>query len=207
MSRFLMLLLSVCLVVTPAFGSIQTGDLTHKWVEYSERTYEVRRYDVDWRWRVSSDEKIHTGLSFTLPFPRQLLWNQSLKYSLIGEKTRGVKKIEVLYQDAHREIVQVTLKVLWKTATLKIEFERNEPREIRFQIDHSKFGHFRGVVEFKEVPRAGDHLQKATEGELTAVFQPAYDLPSGIVLMVQRMVLLRGLRAYFELCEDAYEGP
>lgn len=153
-----------------------------------------------WRERASKAEGIFTGLRFTAPLDRERVWELSTDYSHVGEATPGVTAVRFLEQTETRRVIEVDAKVLWKTLTLRFEVEQEPPRVMRFQLRHAGIGDYQGVCTFEEAPAASPG-RPSTVVELATWVKPARPVPTGIILLAERMMYLAAAKEFLETCE------
>ncbi len=199
------LLMSISLV--SAVSADTRFDLTNlslwETSEADSREYEVHKYVVTWYAMAPGENKLYSRASYDLPFPRQLIWDEAIKYEQVAKSARGVKRLDVLYEDEHKQVVELAIKVLWTDWVFQFEIEREAPRTMTFRVDHPKLGQCRGYSEFTEKGKVGASEMAQTHVELVMSLEPAVSVPDNMVLMIQKMIVLRGLRSFFELCEVA----
>jgi hypothetical protein len=181
-------------------GTIDTAFLERPWPKQRERETEVGRHAVFWRERASRQEGIFAGLRFEAPLDRPQTWKLANEYQDIGELTPGVIAVRYLEQSETREVIQVDVKVLWKTLRLTFEVEKEPLRAVRFRLTNDAIGEYRGVSLFEELPgRAG--APPRTTVELATWLKPAHPIPPGLLLMVERMTMLQASKRFLEACE------
>ena len=181
-------------------GTIDTELLQTPWPKQLVRHLEVGRYEVQWRQRASRREGIFAGVRFLAPLDRQSVWDKTNDFSEIGRMTPGVTAVRFLEQGPTRQVIQLDVKVLWKTLQLTFEVEQDPPRAIRFRLVNEVLGEYRGVCWLEEGSQAG------TLVELATWLQPSRPLPMGLILVVERMTLLEGVKSFLEECEQ-YPQP
>lgn len=108
-----------------------------------------------WRQRASKGEGIFAGVRFVAPLPRELVWNLANDYQDIGQMTPGVTAVRYLERSERRQVIQLDVKILWKTFQLTFEVEHDPPASVRFRLIHEALGEYRGVCLFDEVPPSG----------------------------------------------------
>ncbi|MBI3321850.1 MAG: hypothetical protein HYZ91_06250 [Candidatus Omnitrophica bacterium] len=197
-------LLGIALISPSAFaGSIDTNSLAAPWPKQRVRDLEVGRYDVRWRDRLSKRDGVWAGAHFTAPLARQRVWDLATDYHEIGKKTPGVTAVRVVEESADRQVIQLDVKVLWKTLTLTFEVEQDPPKALRFRLVHPALGEYRGVCLFEEtrdVERQG-FPHRATPVALSTWLKPSRPVPLGLLLVVERMALLQGIKGFLEACD------
>jgi hypothetical protein len=82
-----------------------------------------------------------------------------------------------------------------RPSKLRFEVERDPPRAIRFRLAHQGLGEYWGLCRFEE-----DEERKTTV-ELATWVQPARPVPLRLLLVVERMMLLKGVREFLDACE------
>lgn len=174
--------------------AIDTGVLERPWPRQQVREYEIYKYAVRWRQRVSKTEGIFAGANFTAPSTRDRTWALATDYTDLGRMTPGVSSVRFLEKTPTRQIVQIDVKILWKDLTLTFEVEQDPPNALRFRLVNDFIGEYRGVSLFR------------LEGEQTAVelatwLKPAVKVPSRLILWAERVVLLKGIRSFLQTCE------
>ena len=182
-------------------GTIDTGFIERPWPRQRVRHYEVGKYAVRWRQRADKQAGLFAGVEFTTPTDRQTTWALSTDYNDIGRLTPGVTAVRYLERTPTRQVVQIDVKVLWKTLHLTFEVEQDPPNAIRFRLVNELLGEYRGVSVFKE-PDAFHSSEPAKTGVLMATWlQPARPMPLGVLATVQRMVFLPAVKSFLEACE------
>ncbi len=177
-----------------AGGSIDTALLELPWPRQRVRETEVGRYPVQWREKANRREGIFAGVTFSAPLERQAVWDLAADYGDIGAKTPGVTAVRVLEQSDERQVIEVDAKVLWKTFTLRFEVERDPPQVMRFRLTDARLGEYRGVCRFEQTP-------DGTAVELATWLKPARPVPAGLILLVERMTFLQGVKGFLEACD------
>ena len=176
-------------------GTIDTEFLQKPWPKQIVRHLEVGRYEVQWRQRASRRDGIFAGVRFLAPLDRQSVWDKTNDFSEIGRMTPGVTAVRFLEQGPTRQVIQLDVKVLWKTLQLTFEVEQDPPRAIRFRLVNEVLGEYRGVCWLEEGSQAG------TLVELATWLQPSRPVPMGLILVVERMTFLEGVKSFLEECE------
>lgn len=204
-SLWLVYLVSLAPAVTA--GTIDTDVLQRPWPKQRVRTYEVGRSPVQWRQRASKAEGILAGARFQVPLPRQQVWDLSSDFSDIGRMTPGVTSVTFLERTPTRQVIQIDVKVLWKTLRLKFEVEEEPPYVMRFRLVNKAIGEYRGVCVFEaSAPAQGSMSQEETTVALSTWLKPARPIPSGLLLLVERMTMLNGIKSFLASC-DAHRVP
>lgn len=181
-------------------GSIDTTLLEQRWPKQVEREFEVYKYPVRWRQRVTRTEGIFAGAKFLSPSPLQRTWDLATDYTDLGRMTPGVSAVRFLEKTPTRQVVEVDVKVLWKDLTLTFEVEQDPPRAIRFRLVNDFIGEYRGVGLFR-----GE--EAGTAVELVTWIQPAVKISPGLILWAERVVMMKGIRKFLETCERSPTLP
>ena len=182
-------------------GTIDTDFLQQPWPKQRVRETEVGRHAVRWRERASKQDGIFAGVRFSAPLDRQTTWNLANEYQEIGTMTPGVTAVRVIEQSEHRQVIQIDVKVLWKTLRLNFEVEQEPPSAIRFRLANQALGEYRGLCAFEERRDAGGETAAATDVELVTWLKPARPVPAGLLLLAERIALLQGTRKFLEACD------
>ena len=189
-------------VSSHADRTIETDFLERSWPRQWVRDLEVGRYEVRWRQRASRNDGIFAGVQFVAPLEQHTVWELANDYSDIGKVTPGVTAVRFLKQDANRQVIQIDVKVLWKTLRLNFEVEQDPPNAVRFRLRNQALGEYRGVCVFKEAARqAGEDQPNGTTVELSTWLKPTRPVPMGLLLVVERMTFLQGVKSFLETCE------
>lgn len=182
-------------------GSIDTSVLEQHWPKQRVKEYEVGKYPVQWRQAVKGKgEEIFAGSSFTAPAGHETVWNMAADYTDLGTMTPGVERVQFLEDTPTRQVIQIEMKVLWKTLRLVFEIEREPPTVARFRMASDLVGEYRGFCRMR--PEGGQ-----TQVELATWLRPAVRVPTGLILWVERAVMLKGIRGFLEACERASPPP
>ncbi|MBI4343689.1 MAG: hypothetical protein HY601_02615 [Candidatus Omnitrophica bacterium] len=186
---------------SPALASepIDTAFLQGAWPKQRVRTLEIGRYPARWRQQASRADGVFAGLEFEAPCPRQELWSRTTDYADLRDDVPGVLKVEVTPQGPGRWEVTVQMQVLWKTFRLRFEVEEARlagQDEVRFRLSHPVIGEYRGVCWLRDAAGSG-----RTAVGLATWLQPARPVPVRLILLVERMALLRGMRNFLESLE------
>ena len=113
-----------------------------------------------------------------------------------------MQAVRFLERETRRQVIQLDVKILWATLQLTFEVEQEPPERLRFRLTHELVGEYRGVCVFEEsAAPPGEAPQAWTGVELATWLKPARPVPMGLVLLVERMTLLRGVRSFLEACE------
>ena len=194
-------------VPSQADRTITTDFLEQPWPRQWVRDLEVGRYDVRWRQRASRKEGIFAGVRFVAPLERQTVWALSTDYSDIGKMTPGVTAVRFLEQQPTRQVIQIDVKVLWKTLRLIFEVEQDPPKAMRFRLRNPALGEYRGVCLFQESSHeAGQNQPNGTTVELSTWLKPSRPVPMGLLLIVERMTFLQGVKEFLTSCERRAVG-
>ncbi|MEK7879248.1 MAG: SRPBCC family protein [candidate division NC10 bacterium] len=194
---FFWLICSVFLASIASAGSIDTSLLEQAWPKQRVKEYEIDKYPVRWRQAVKGKgEEIFAGASFTAPAAHETVWNMAADYTDLGTMTPGVERVQFLEDTPTRQVIQIDMKVLWKTLRLAFEIEREPPTVARFRMASDLVGEYRGFCRMR--PEGGQ-----TQVELATWLRPAVRVPAGLILWVERAVMLKGIRGFLEACERA----
>ena len=184
-------------------GKIETGFLEQPWKRQRTRSLEVGRWPVVWRERAAKKEGIFAGLTFVAPVDRKHAWDLSSGYDDLGKKTPGIKSIKIIEESPNRQVVQAEVEVLWRILVLNFEVEQEPMEVMRFRLSNPEIGEYIGVCRFTDAEIAANGKSPSTAGtalELSTWFKPARPVPAGLILMAQRIVMLRGARTFLESC-------
>ena len=182
--------------------TIDTSSLEAPWPHQLEREIEVGRENVVWRQRGSRKEGIFAGIRFQVPVDRPRAWALANDYSDVGSHTEGIRSVRVIEEAPGRRRVLVEAEVLWITLRLDFEIEEKEPESIRFRLRNPEIGEYTGYCRFEPAepkPEGG----QATSIEFATRFKPVRPIPIGLALLAERMVLLRGVRAFLETVDKS----
>ncbi|OGX44967.1 MAG: hypothetical protein A3I71_07200 [Omnitrophica WOR_2 bacterium RIFCSPLOWO2_02_FULL_63_16] len=177
-------------------GSIDTAFLEAPWPKQRVHDYEVGTDTIRWRQKAGAGEGIFAGASFTAPADLQRTWGLSTSYADLGPMTPGVRSVQVIEESENRRVIAIEIKVLWKELRLVFEVEQEPPEAVRFRLVHEVIGDYRGVC----LLRAAEPDQ--TRVEMATWLKPAVRVPSGLVLWVERGVMLKGIRNFLETCRE-----
>ena len=179
----------------PAWAeTIDTGFIEQPWPKQRLRETEVGRYPVLWRERASKPDGIFAGVRFTAPLARPEVWKLSNEYEDIGQMTPGVTAVRYRERTERREVIDVDVKILWKTLTLTFEVEKDPPAAVRFRLVNQALGEYRGVSKF-------DETADGTVVELLTWLKPNRPVPMRLLLVFERMGMLSAAREFLERCE------
>ncbi len=185
-----------------AWEPIDTASLEAPWPRQLEREIEVGRENVVWRQRGSRKEGIFAGIRFQVPVDRPRAWELANDYSDVGSHTEGIRSVRVIDEAPGRRRVLVEAAVLWITLRLDFEIEEREPESMRFRLRNPEIGQYTGYCRFEPAepnPQSGP----ATIIEFATQFKPVRPIPVGLALLAERMVLLRGVRAFLETVDKS----
>ena len=196
-------LLWVLLAPAALAGTIDTAFLEQPWPDQRVRQTEVGRHPVTWRQRAGKAAGIFAGVKFILPLDREAAWRLANEYQDVGHITPGVTAVRYLERTDTRQVIQVDVKILWKKLQLTFEVEQEPPDAVRFRLVNRVLGEYRGLCRFVEASAPGQDgtPQPATSMELMTWLQPARPVPQGLLLAVERMTMLRGVREFFKACD------
>ena len=182
--------------------AIDTERLQSTWPNQLAQQLEVGRAEVRWRQRASRTDGLFAGVAFTASADRARVWRMATAYDDIGRITPGVLAVRYLERQPTRQVIQVDLKVLWRTLRLTFEVEQEPPDAIRFQLIHQFIGEYRGVCLFREIPSTTSGAPSTeTLVELSTWYQPSRPVPMRLLLLVERMTLLQGTKSFLRACE------
>ena len=187
-------------VTGAGFAAIDTDFLQRPWPRQRVREFEVGRYEVRWREKASKKEGIFAGARFEATGTREAVWDLAKNYDDIGRVTPGVSAVRVLEQSETRQVIQLDVRVLWKTLTLTFEVEQEPPNIMRFRLTNRAVGEYRGVCVFADSTSSGEG-KMSTPVELSTWLQPSRPVPTGLILVVERMTLLGGIKSFLETCD------
>lgn len=202
--RFSFLALAVVFLFQGFAGAeIDTQALQQSWPKQRTHDYELGRHNVRWRQKLSKQEGLWAGVSFTVPQPRSVVWGLSNDYSDVGKMTPGVQAVRIRQEGENRKVVEVDMKILWKALTLTFEFEENPPDTLRFRWHDKRFGEYTGVAVFTEVSAKSGKDPAQTAVELSTRFKPYRPVPLRLLLGVERMAMLSATRDFLKTCEKS----
>ena len=184
-------------------AAVETDFLERPWPRQRVRQFEVGRYDVRWREKASKQEGVFAGVRFEAAGPREAVWDLAKDYDDIGRTTPGVQAVRVLEQSETRQIIQIDIHVLWKTLTLTFEIEQEPPKVMRFRLTNEAVGEYRGVCVFEESTGTGaaGEGNVMTPVEFSTWLKPSRPVPTGLILLVERMTLLGSIKSFLETCD------
>ena len=188
------------LVLTPAAalpaGTIDTRFLEGPWPGERAHETEVGRYAVTWRQRADKQEGIFAGVRFTAPLGRQAIWAIANEYEDVGTMTPGVTAVRYVERSELREVIEVDVKILWKSLTLRFEVEKEPPAIVRFRLVNEALGEYRGFSRFED-SGAGQ-----TAVDLVTWLKPNRPVPMRLLLVVERIAMLRASREFLTRCDS-----
>ena len=191
--------------VSALAGTIDTEFLQRPWPNQRVREIEVGRQQVRWREYASKSEGLFAGVGFTVPRERQTVWKLANDYHDVGTMTPGVTAVRVIQESPTRQVIQVDVKVLWKSLRLNFEIEQDPPQAVRFRLINEAFGEYRGVCSFEEAPQTmgkGGVQHANTSVDLATWFKPSRPVPMRLLLIVERIAMLRGAKEFLRACEE-----
>ena len=183
--------------VSVAAGTIDTGLLERPWPTQRIREVEVGRYQVRCREYASKADGLFAGVQFTVPRERQAVWKLANDYSDVGAMTPGVTAVRVIEESPTRRVIQVDVKILWKSLQLNFEMEQEPPNAVRFRLANKAFGEYRGICTFQEGSKP-----MSTTVDLATWFKPSRPVPMRLLVIVQRVAMLRGTKEFLRACES-----
>jgi hypothetical protein len=192
--------LAIMPAVTVLAGSVDTTLLEQPWPKERLHTTEVGRHEVVWRQSASKQAGIYAGVRFTAPLGRDEVWAMSNEYEDIGAITPGVTAVRYVERSELREVIEVDVKVLWKSLTLRFEVEKEPPSAVRFQLKNEVLGEYRGLSKFTE---AGSGK---TSVDLVTWLKPNRPVPMRLLLIVERIAMLHAAREFLTRCEARATG-
>ncbi len=184
-----------------AWAVIDTEALQQSWPKQHVHDYELGRYNVRWRQKLSKQKGLWAGVSFTVPQPRSVVWGLSNDYSDVGKMTPGVQAVRIRQEGANRKVVQIDMKILWKELTLTFEFEEDPPDTLRFRWYDNRFGEYIGIAVFTESVAKSEKEPAQTTVELSTHFESYRPVPLRLLLGVERAAMLSATRDFLKSCE------
>ena len=186
----------VSLMAVPLWaGSIDTAFLERPWPKERIRETEVGRHAVTWREYANKQEGIFAGVRFTAPLSRRDVWALANEYQDVGAITPGVTAVRYVARSERRDVIEVDVKILWKSLTLRFEVEKEPPALVKFRLVHEALGEYRGLSRFEEAG-AGQ-----TAVDLVTWLKPNRPVPIRLLLVVERIAMLQASRKFLERCE------
>ena len=188
---------------TLSAGTIDTEFLQKPWPRQVVRHLEVGRYEVQWRQQAGRREGVFAGVRFLAPLDRASVWEQTRDFSDIGRMTPGVLAVRILEEGPTRQVIQLDVKVLWRSLQLTFEVEQDPGETIRFRLVNELLGEYWGVCWLEDPPTTagGEGATPGTMVELATWLKPSRPIPGGLLLFVERKVFLDGVRNFLEECE------
>lgn len=189
-----------------AGAAIDTSDLQQPWPKQWTHEYELGRTPVRWRQKLSKQQGLWAGVAFTAPRPRDAVWALSNDYSDVGKMAPGVQAVRVREEGPNRKVVQVDVKILWKSLTLNFEFEEDPPNAVRFRWKDARFGEYIGLATFSDVPAKPEHSPARTSVTVSTRFMPYSPAPLRLLLGVERVAMLSATRDFLKSCDKSPAG-
>jgi hypothetical protein len=183
-------------------AAIDVSALRADWPKQVVHELEVGRYPVRWRQFASRQDGIFGAVRFIAPLDQERIWSLTTDYTDVGGVTPGVRAVRYLTQSPTAQVIEVDVRVLWKTLTLRFEVEQDPPREMRFRLVHDRLGEYRGVCWLEPTPDG-----RSTVVELATWLQPSRPVPARLILLVERMTFLRAARAFLDACDAQASSP
>ena len=177
-------------------GAIDAGFLEQPWPRERSRETEVGRYAVTWRESASKRDGIYAGVRFAAPLSRQAVWDLANEYQDVGAMTPGVTAVREVERSERREVIEVDVKVLWKSLTLRFEVEKDPPSVMRFRLVNEALGEYRGLSRFAP----GEAGQ--TTVDLLTWLKPSRPVPIRLLLVVERVAMLQASREFLKRCDE-----
>ena len=194
--RYLLVFSLVFLIAVPLWaGTIDTAFLEQPWPKARTRETEVGRHAVTWREFAGKQEGIFAGVRFTAPLGRQDVWTLANEYQDVGSITPGVTAVRYVERSERREVIEVDVKILWKSLTLRFEVEKEPPAIVRFRLVNKALGEYRGFSRFEEDGPG------QTAVDLVTWLKPARPVPIRLLLVVERIAMLQASREFLKRCE------
>lgn len=175
-------------------GTIDTEFLEHPWPRQTVRRFEVGRHEVQWRQRANRQDGVFVGVTFLAPLNRQAVWEKTSDFSDIGRMTPGVTAVRFLEDTPTRQVIQLDVKVLWKTLQLIFVVEQDPPQAIRFRLENDLLGQYWGICRLED-------SSEGTAMELATWLKPSRSIPTSLILFIERKTFLDGVRNFLEECE------
>ena len=194
--RFAVLVLLAAWPAGVCAGTIDTGFIQQTWPRQIVRYIEAGKHEVRWRQRTSKRDGVFAGVRFEALRDRETVWKRATDYHDIGANTPGVTAVRFLEITPDRQVLEVDVKVLWKTLRLTFEVEREPPTQLRFRVTNSVIGEYRGVCMFESASEA------RTAVELSTWLKPARPIPLRLIVMIERMTFLRGAEHFLDSLEQ-----
>ncbi|HEX9780700.1 MAG TPA: SRPBCC family protein [bacterium] len=186
----------------PAHGAIETEFIEAAWRERPGTELEVGPHPVRWRQHVGEAGELFAGVAFTAPLAREAFWEVAADPDELEAVSPDIVSVTVLESSPSRRVVQIDARILWMTVPLTFEIEEDRPELIRFRLLSGLIGEFRGVCRLTdEADQAPD--EPRTSVELSTWLNPSRPVPGRLVLALERMVMLNGVRELFGRYADA----
>jgi len=176
-------------------GTIDTAFLERPWPKERIRETEVGRHAVTWREYASKPEGIFAGVRFAAPLDRDKVWALANEYADVGSSTPGVTAVRYVERSERRDVIEVDVKILWKSLTLRFEVEKEPPVLVTFRLVNEALGEYRGLSRFEEAG-AGQ-----TAVDLVTWLKPNRPVPIRLLLIVERIAMLQAAREFLKRCE------
>ena len=177
-------------------GTIDTAFLEQPWPRERTRETEVGRHAVTWRESAGKQEGIFAGVRFTAPLGRRDVWALANESQDVGAITPGVTAVRYVERTERREVIEVDVKILWRSLTLRFEVEKEPPAIVRFRLVNEALGEYRGLSRFEEAGTG------QTTVDLVTWLKPNRPVPIRLLLVVERIAMLQASREFLERCEQ-----
>jgi hypothetical protein len=192
------------LCVVPVDAAIDTTELEQPWPTQRMRVTEVGTHAVHWRQWDGKDRGLFGSMEFVVPYPLDVVWEQSTNLDDIVAVSPDIQSMRIVETAGHRTVVEAKVRVLWRVVTMVFEIEETPQEVVRFRLYHSETGEYVGMTRFTPVTA---EQAPATDGEHTGMvvstrFRFARQVPGAVVLPLQRMILLRGMKRFMEGCQE-----
>ena len=199
--------LTVLLLTAPVWaGTIDTEFIEQTWPKESAREFEVGRYPVRWRQRITKQDGLFAGVRFTAPVPQQTAWTKANAYQDVGKITPGVTAVRYTEKTETRQVIEMDVKILWKTLTMRFEIEQDPPNAVRFRWVDKGLGEYRGVTTFETLPPEAPGGPPRTAMTISTWLKPSRPVPMRLLLLVERVTMLQGVKSFLNACEQP-SGP
>jgi hypothetical protein len=133
-------------------GTIDTNALEAAWPKQRTRAHEVGRHEVRWRYLADEQRGLFAGVEFVTPLARRRVWGLTTDYADVGQMAPGVRQMRYVERGPDRQVIEVDIRVLWKTLTLTFEIEQEQERAVRFRWVNRSLGQFLGVCWLEDAP-------------------------------------------------------
>ncbi len=191
--------LMVLVMMAPAWaGTIETEFIEQPWPREYVHELEVGRHPVRWRQRITKQDGLFAGVQCTVPLSRKATWDKATEYQDIGKMTPGVTAVRYTEKTDTRQVIEMDVKILWKTLTMRFEIEQDPPNAVRFRWVDKTLGEYRGVTTFQELPPASPGAPPQTVMALSTWLKPARPVPARLLLMVERITMLKGVETFLD---------